>query len=205
MPNSARAVVEGGARRPRHQQQVMESAAGRVIGDKPFSRDALYLMLRNHTYCGEIVHEGQSHPGEHPPIIDQPLWDAVQMRLAGNIAERSSASTEPARRDAARPRRMAIPSVRLPRSSHRAGGRRIRNLGPRKGQHFFKIAAEPGETTRPGKPEPDFDDRQGQVYRAPSQAGPGNDINAGSPGFQNAPTRSLPAWSRDAFSAPSTN
>ena len=70
----------------------MESAAGRVIGDKPFSRDALYLMLRNHTYCGEIVHEGQSHPGEHPPIIDQPLWDAVQMRLAGNIAERSSAS-----------------------------------------------------------------------------------------------------------------
>src|SRR6201987_4752596 len=55
------------------------------------------------------------------------------------------------------------------------------------------------------RPEPDFDDRQGQVYRAPSQAGPGNDFNAGSPGFQKAPTRSLPAWSRDAFSAPSTN
>ncbi len=34
-----------------------------------------------------------------------------------------------------------------------------------------------------------FDDRQGQVYRAPSQAGPGNDINVGSPGFQKAPTR----------------
>ena len=31
-----------------------------------------------------------------------------------------------------------------------------------------------------------FDDRQAQVYRAPSQAGPGNDINAGSPGFQKA-------------------
>jgi hypothetical protein len=28
-----------------------------------------------------------------------------------------------------------------------------------------------------------------QVYRAPSQACPGNDINAGSPGFQEAPTR----------------
>ena len=27
------------------------------------------------------------------------------------------------------------------------------------------------------------------------QAGPGNDINAGSPGFQKAPTRGLPAWS----------
>jgi hypothetical protein len=33
-----------------------------------------------------------------------------------------------------------------------------------------------------------FDDRQAQVYRAPSQAGLGNDINAGSPGFQKAPT-----------------
>ena len=66
------------------------SAAGRVIGGKPFSRGALYLMLRNRTYRGEIVHNGQSHPGEHPPIIDQPLWDAVQMRLAGNTTERIS-------------------------------------------------------------------------------------------------------------------
>src|SRR5215468_4140069 len=47
-------------------------------------------MLRNRTYRGEIVHKGQSYPGEHPPIIDQPLWDAVQMRLAGNTAERNS-------------------------------------------------------------------------------------------------------------------
>jgi site-specific DNA recombinase len=61
-----------------------------VIGGKPFSRGALYLMLRNRTYRGEIVHQGQSHPGEHPPIIDHPRWDAVQERLAGSTAERSS-------------------------------------------------------------------------------------------------------------------
>jgi len=66
------------------------SASGRVIGSKPFSRGALYLMLRNRTYRGEIVHHGQSHPGEHPPVIDQPLWDAVQRRLAGNTAERNA-------------------------------------------------------------------------------------------------------------------
>jgi hypothetical protein len=47
-------------------------------------------MLRNRTYRGEIVHKGQSHPGEHPPIIDQPLWGAVQIRLAGNTTERIS-------------------------------------------------------------------------------------------------------------------
>jgi site-specific DNA recombinase len=28
------------------------------------------------TYRGEIVHKEQSHPGEHTPIIDQPLWRA---------------------------------------------------------------------------------------------------------------------------------
>ena len=66
------------------------SASGRAIGGKPFSRGALYLMLRNRTYRGEIVHKRQSHPGEHTPIIDQPLWDAVQMRLAGNTTERNS-------------------------------------------------------------------------------------------------------------------
>ena len=66
------------------------SASGRVIGGKPFSRGALYLMLRNRTYRGEIVHKGQSHSSEHPPIIDQPLWDAVQAQLAGNTAERDS-------------------------------------------------------------------------------------------------------------------
>jgi hypothetical protein len=47
-------------------------------------------MLRNRTYRGEIVHQGQSHPGEHPPIIDQPLWDAVLAQLARNTAERTS-------------------------------------------------------------------------------------------------------------------
>ena len=59
-------------------------------GGKPFSRGALYLMLRNRTYRGAIVHKGQSHPGEHTTIIDQLLWDAAQAQLAGNTAERNS-------------------------------------------------------------------------------------------------------------------
>src|ERR1700732_205308 len=32
------------------------------------------------------VHKGQFHPGEHTPIIDQPLWEAVQKQLAGTSA-----------------------------------------------------------------------------------------------------------------------
>ena len=66
------------------------SASGRLIGGKPFSRGALYLILQSRIYRGEIVHNGQSHPGKHPPIVDQPLWDAVQGQLASNTAERAS-------------------------------------------------------------------------------------------------------------------
>src|SRR6202021_3788 len=66
------------------------SASGRLVGGKPFSRGALYLMLQNRTYLGKIVHKGQFHPGEHTPIVDQPLWDAVQAQLASNVAEQNS-------------------------------------------------------------------------------------------------------------------
>jgi DNA invertase Pin-like site-specific DNA recombinase len=66
------------------------SASGRGVGGRPFSRGALYQVLQNRIYRGEIVHKRQSHPAEHPPIIDQPLWDAVQAQLASNRAERNS-------------------------------------------------------------------------------------------------------------------
>jgi site-specific DNA recombinase len=67
--------------------KLRTSASGRISGGKPFARGALYLMLQNRIYRGEIVHNQQSYIGEHPPIIDQPLWDAVQAQLAGNAAE----------------------------------------------------------------------------------------------------------------------
>jgi site-specific DNA recombinase len=66
------------------------SASGRLSGGNPFSRGALYLMLQNRLYRGEIVHKGRAHPGEHAPIIDPPLWDAVLAQLASHAAERHS-------------------------------------------------------------------------------------------------------------------
>jgi hypothetical protein len=66
------------------------SASGRAIGGKPFSRGALYLILKNRTYLGEIIHKGQSRHGEHRPIVDQAVWEAVQARLAENAAAHNS-------------------------------------------------------------------------------------------------------------------
>ena len=69
------------------QSKSRTSASGRISGGRPFARGALYLMLQNRIYRGEIVHNQQSYLGEHEPIIDKPLWDAVQAQLAGNAAQ----------------------------------------------------------------------------------------------------------------------
>ncbi len=69
--------------------KLRTSASGRISGGKSFARGAIYLMLQNRIYRGEIVHNRQSYIGEHEPIIDQPLWDAVQAQLAGNAAQRN--------------------------------------------------------------------------------------------------------------------
>ena len=69
------------------QSKLRTSASGGISGGKPFARGALYLMLQNRIYRGEIVHNQQSYLGEHEPIIDQPLWDEVQTQLAGNAAQ----------------------------------------------------------------------------------------------------------------------
>ena len=63
----------------------------KTTGGKPFARGALYHMLKNRIYLGEIVHKDKAYPGEHPPIIDRPLWDAVIKRLEDNTHDRESA------------------------------------------------------------------------------------------------------------------
>jgi site-specific DNA recombinase len=61
------------------------SKTGQVSGGKPFGRGALYLMLQNRVYLGEITHKGESFPGQQPAIIDRELWDRVQKKLNSNI------------------------------------------------------------------------------------------------------------------------
>jgi len=65
-----------------------KAADGSPYGGKSFSRGALYLMLQNRIYLGEIVHKGAAYPGEHPSIIDEDLWSSVQRRLEANGVER---------------------------------------------------------------------------------------------------------------------
>ena len=41
---------------------------GAEYGGQKLSRGALYLILQNRLYRGEIAHKGNSYPGEHPAI-----------------------------------------------------------------------------------------------------------------------------------------
>jgi DNA invertase Pin-like site-specific DNA recombinase len=63
---------------------------GAEYGGQKFSRGALYLILQNRLYPGEIPHKGNSYPGDHPAIVDKPLWDDVQAVLTANRVERAT-------------------------------------------------------------------------------------------------------------------
>src|SRR5450631_1264537 len=63
---------------------------GTAYGGQTLSRGALYLILQNRLYRGEIPHKGNAYPGEHPAIVDKPLWDDVQAVLAANRVERAT-------------------------------------------------------------------------------------------------------------------
>ena len=46
-----------------------------------FFRGALYLILQNPIYLGEVRHRNQSYPGEHKAIVPKDLWERVQAKL----------------------------------------------------------------------------------------------------------------------------
>ena len=72
---------------------------GREIGGTSLSRGALYQILRNRLYRGEIEHRGEVHQGEHKAIISEKLWNDVQARLANQShrlrGSRSRAASAP--------------------------------------------------------------------------------------------------------------
>jgi hypothetical protein len=53
--------------------KVRKAADGAMYGGKSFSRGALYLMLQNRIYRGEITHKGTSYPGGIPRSSTKPF------------------------------------------------------------------------------------------------------------------------------------
>ncbi|MBY0224982.1 MAG: recombinase family protein [Hyphomicrobium sp.] len=70
-----------------------EGAGGVLAGGNRFSRGALYTLLQNPIYRGEIAHQGKVYPGQHEAVIDAELWQLVQDKLAGNRHARALGET----------------------------------------------------------------------------------------------------------------
>ena len=65
--------------------KVRVSKSGNKSGGTAYSRGALYNILRNRTYLGEVPHSDKSYLGEHEAIVDRELWEKVQSRLKESI------------------------------------------------------------------------------------------------------------------------
>jgi DNA invertase Pin-like site-specific DNA recombinase len=63
-------------------------STGRTIGGGRLGVGALAHLLKNRFYIGEVVYRGEVHRGEHEPILDSPLFEAVQAKLAAQARAR---------------------------------------------------------------------------------------------------------------------
>ncbi|WP_425311644.1 recombinase family protein [Marinagarivorans algicola] len=55
--------------------------AGKLKGGKTFNRNAIYTLLKNRVYLGEVFYDDAWRDGAHEPIIDRDLWNKVTVLL----------------------------------------------------------------------------------------------------------------------------
>ena len=70
------------------------TAKGREIGGLPFSRGAMFHLLQNRVYVGDIVHKVQCFEGQHEAIVGLALFEEVQVMLAAHRRTRTTALRE---------------------------------------------------------------------------------------------------------------
>lgn len=66
-----------------------EGASGFMSGGNRLSRGALYTLLQNSLYRGEIAHQGNVYPGQHKAIVAPELWHLAQEKLVGSRQART--------------------------------------------------------------------------------------------------------------------
>lgn len=81
-------ALEARLARDEMRSKVWVSARGTRSGGVPLSRGALFHMLRNRIYLGEIVHGETSVAGCHPPMIEPEVFARVQAQIAANTRAR---------------------------------------------------------------------------------------------------------------------
>ena len=68
--------------------KIRMSKSGTRSGGRSFSRGALYKLLSNPIYIGEIRHRKERHPGQQEQIVDRELWEKTQRQLCDHAVHR---------------------------------------------------------------------------------------------------------------------
>jgi site-specific DNA recombinase len=64
------------------------SSSGRTWGGAKISRGALYWLLRNPVYVGQVAHKGHIYEGRQAAIVEQSQWERAQALLTEKSASR---------------------------------------------------------------------------------------------------------------------
>ena len=67
------------------------SGSGAQRGGKRWYVGPLQYLLRNRVYVGDAVHKGKAWPGEHAPIVERSIFDAVQTAFSQSRVDRQAA------------------------------------------------------------------------------------------------------------------
>jgi hypothetical protein len=62
------------------EREFKQLSTGATRGGIPFGRGALYYLLSNHFYIGEVKYKNEILPGEQPPILDRKLFEAARQK-----------------------------------------------------------------------------------------------------------------------------
>src|ERR1700692_4947871 len=71
------------------QTRTKQLSTGATRGGIPFGRGALYYVLSNHFYIGEVKYKNETLPGEQPPIMDRALFEAVRQKSLAQWSHRT--------------------------------------------------------------------------------------------------------------------
>ena len=69
--------------------RAKQLATGATRGGIPFGRGALYYLLSNHFYIGEVKYRNETLPGEQPPIMDRALFEAIRQKSLAQWSHRT--------------------------------------------------------------------------------------------------------------------
>src|SRR5271168_3452376 len=74
--------------------KVRVAKNGKRSGGESFSRGALYTLLGNPIYIGEVRHKGTRYPGLHEPIVEASIWKKNDELLHAHAGRARGTSTK---------------------------------------------------------------------------------------------------------------